>query len=90
MTKISIYQIDEYVTADDKWIGTDVNTYNKTKNFTPRKVATYFNGSQVINTGVDLLYKYFTITPPEDRPAGTLSFETEIGATVDFSAISTF
>ena len=90
MTKISIYQIDDYVTADDKWIGTDVNTYNKTKNFTPRKVATYFNGSQVINTGVDLLYKYFTITPPEDRPAGTLSFETEIGATVDFSAISTF
>jgi hypothetical protein len=90
MTKISIYQIDNYVTADDKWIGTDVNTYNKTKNFTPRKLATYFNGSQVINTGVDLLYKYFTITPPEDRPAGTLSFETEIGATVDFSAISTF
>lgn len=90
MTKISIYQIDDYVTADDKWIGTDVNTYNKTKNFTPRKVAKYFNGSQVINTGVDLLYKYFTITPPEDRPAGTLSFETEIGATVDFSAISTF
>ena len=90
MTKISIYQIDDYVTADDKWIGTDVNTYNKTKNFTPRKLATYFNGSQVINTGVDLLYKYFTITPPEDRPAGTLSFETEIGATVDFSAISTF
>jgi len=90
MTKISIYQIDDYVTADDKWIGTDVNTYNKTKNFTPRKLATYFNGSQVINTGVDLLYKYFTITPPEDRPAGTLSFETEIGATVDFSNINTF
>jgi len=90
MTKISVYQIDEYVTADDKWIGTDVNTYNKTKNFTPRKLAVYFNGSQVINTGVDLLYKYFTITPPEDRPAGTLSFETEIGPTVNFSAISTF
>ena len=90
MTKISIYQIDEYVTADDKWIGTDVNTYNKTKNFTPRKLSNYFNGSQVINTGVDLLYKYFTITPPETRPTGTLSFETEIGPTVNFSAISTF
>ena len=90
MTKISVYQIDENVTADDKWIGTDVNTYNKTKNFTPRKLATYFNGNQVINTGVDLLYKYFTITPPEERPAGTLSFETEIGPTVDFSDINTF
>ena len=90
MTKISIYQIDEYVTADDKWIGTDVNTYNKTKNFTPRKLSNYFNSGQVINTGVDLLYKYFTITPPETRPTGTLSFETEIGPTVNFSAISTF
>jgi len=90
MTKISVYQIDDYVTADDKWIGTDVNTYNKTKNFTPRKLAVYFNGNQVINTGVDLLYKYFTITPPEARPSGTLSFETEIGATVNFSSISTF
>jgi len=90
MTKISVYNIDENVTADDKWIGTDVNTYNKTKNFTPRKLSNYFNGSQVINTGVDLLYKYFTITPPEERPSGTLSFETEIGATVDFSDINTF
>jgi hypothetical protein len=90
MTKISVYNIDEYVTADDKWIGTDVNTYNKTKNFTPRKLSHYFNNNQVINTGVDLLYKYFTITPPEIRPTGTLSFETEIGQTVNFSAISTF
>jgi len=90
MTKISVYNIDEYVTADDKWIGTDVNTYNKTKNFTPRKLSHYFNNNQVINTGVDLLYKYFTITAPETRPTGTLSFETEIGPTVNFSAISTF
>jgi len=90
MTKISVYNIDEYVTADDKWIGTDVNTYNKTKNFTPRKLSHYFNNNQVINTGVDLLYKYFTITPPETRPTGTLSFETEIGPTVNFSTISTF
>jgi hypothetical protein len=90
MTKISVYNIDENVTADDKWIGTDVNTYNRTKNFTARKLSNYFNGSQVINTGVDLLYKYFTISPSETRPTGTLSFETEIGPTVNFSAISTF
>jgi hypothetical protein len=90
MTKISVYNIDENVTADDKWIGTDVNTYNRTKNFTARKLSNYFNGSQVINTGVDLLYKYFTIDPSETRPTGTLSFETEIGPTVNFSAISTF
>jgi len=90
MTKISVYQIDEYVAADDKWIGTDINTYNKTKNFTPRKLATYFNGNQVINTGVDLLYKYFTIDLHEIRPEGTISFEEEIGPTVEFSSISTF
>ena len=90
MTKISTYNIDENVTADDKWIGTDVNTYNRTKNFTARKLSNYFNGSQIINTGVDLLYKYFTIDPSETRPTGTLTFETEIGPTVNFSAISTF
>lgn len=90
MTKISTYNIDDNVTANDKWIGSDVNNFNKTKNFTPKKLAIYFNGSQVINTGMELLYKYFTITPPETRPVGTISFENEIGPVVSFSSITTF
>ena len=90
MTKISIYQIDDYVTADDKWIGTDVNTYNKTKNFTPRKVAKYFNENEVINTSNSIRYRYDTIAITESRQQGTLSFQTEIGATVPINTITTF
>ena len=90
MTKISIYQIDDYVTADDKWIGTDVNTYNKTKNFTPRKVAKYFNENEVINTSNSIRYRYDTIAITDSRKQGTLSFETEIGATVPIDTITTF
>lgn len=90
MTKISIYQIDDYVTADDKWIGTDVNTYNKTKNFTPRKVAKYFNENEVINTSNSIRYRYDTIAITDSRKQGTLSFETEIGSTVPIDTITTF
>lgn len=90
MTKISTYIVDEKVTALDKWIGSDANMQNRTKNFTPKKLAAYFNEDQVINIGVPLQYKYYTLEPLESRPNGTLTFETEIGPTVNFSSVSTF
>lgn len=90
MTKISTYTLDEKITALDKWIGSDVNMQNRTKNFTPKKLAEYFNENQVINIGVPLQYKYYTLDPLEERPNGTLTFETEIGPTVNFSAVTTF
>lgn len=90
MTKISTYVIDDKVTSLDKWIGSDANMQNKTKNFTPKKLAEYFNENQIINIGVPLQYKYYTLEPLEARPNGTLTFETEIGPTVNFSSISTF
>lgn len=90
MTKISTYVVDEKVTALDKWIGSDANMQNKTKNFTPKKLAAYFNDDQVINIGVPIQYKYYTLDPLEERPNGTITFETEIGPTVNFSAITTF
>lgn len=90
MTKISTYVVDEKITALDKWIGSDANMQNKTKNFTPKKLAEYFNENQIINIGVPLQYKYYTLEPLEARPNGTLTFETEIGPTVNFSSISTF
>lgn len=90
MTKISTYVVDEKVTALDKWIGSDANMQNRTKNFTPKKLAAYFNEDQVINIGTPLQYKYYTLDPLEARPNGTLTFETEIGPTVNFSSITTF
>jgi hypothetical protein len=90
MTKISTYVVDEKVTSLDKWIGSDANMQNKTKNFTPKKLAAYFNDDQVINIGTPLQYKYYTLDPLESRPNGTITFETEIGPTVNFSSITTF
>ena len=90
MTKISTYVVDEKVTALDRWIGSDANMQNRTKNFTPKKLAAYFNEDQVINIGTPLQYKYYTLDPLEQRPNGTLTFETEIGPTVNFSSITTF
>jgi hypothetical protein len=90
MTKISTYVIDEKITALDKWIGSDANMQNRTKNFTPKKLAEYFNENQVINIGIPLQYKYYTLDPLEQRPNGTLTFVPERGSTVDFSTVTTF
>lgn len=90
MTKISTYVVDEKITALDKWIGSDANMQNRTKNFTPKKLAEYFNENQIINIGVPLQYKYYTLDPLEQRPNGTLTFVPERGPEVNFSSINTF
>lgn len=90
MTKISTYGLDQDVVGGDKWIGSDIQNQNRTKNFTPDKLASYFNNNQIINIGATLQYKYYTLDPLETRPIGTLSFETEIGPSVPFSTITTF
>jgi hypothetical protein len=90
MTKISIYNKDTDVRGNDKWIGSDAQNQNRTKNFTPDNVAAYFNENQVIDLGVDLRYFYDTLDPLQQRVFGSITFETEIGPQVNFSAISTF
>lgn len=90
MTKISIYNKDTDVRGNDKWIGSDAQNQNRTKNFTPDNVAVYFNENQVIDLGVELRYFYDTLDPLQERVYGSITFETEIGPQVNFSAISTF
>lgn len=90
MTKISIYNKDTDVRGNDKWIGSDAQNQNRTKNFTPDNVATYFNENQVIDLGVELRYFYDTLDPLQERVYGSITFETEIGPQVNFSTISTF
>lgn len=43
MTKIKLYPNDTNITGDDKWIGTDGNDNDITKNFTVDAVGTYIN-----------------------------------------------
>jgi hypothetical protein len=90
MTKISQYSTDVNITGNDKWIGSDAQNFLITKNFTPNNLANYFNGNNVIDIGTSIRYMYQTLNPGEAREQGTISFETEIGPQVNFSAITTF
>jgi hypothetical protein len=88
MARISTYVLDEDITGGDKWIGSDSGFYNKTKNFTPIKLADYFNSSESIRSANSLMFTYQTLDPFEERLTGTISFKDEIGATVNFSSIT--
>jgi hypothetical protein len=52
MTKIKLYPNDTNITGDDKWIGTDGNDNDITKNFTVNDVGTYINalGVETVST----------------------------------------
>lgn len=56
MARISTYVLDEDITGGDKWIGSDSGFYNKTKNFTPIKLADFFNSSQSIDSANSLRF----------------------------------
>lgn len=90
MTKISTYAIDTDVTGSDKWIGTDSQNYNLTKNFTPVKLANYFNNSEIISIGTNLRYVYDILEVGEPRKYGTITFNPQQGSSVPFSGITTF
>ena len=51
MARISTYPNDTYVIGIDKWIGSDANNNNITKNFTADAVASYYNRVSRIDTG---------------------------------------
>ena len=90
MTKISRYVIDEKVTGSDKWIGSDAQTQYTTKNFTPTKLAVYFNENQVIDIGTPIRYKYDILEVGDTRLPGTITFEPQVGTPYSLSSISSF
>lgn len=90
MTKIKSYPIDTNITGSDKWIGTDGNAANRTKNFTPTGLAGFFNKAGSVDHINAIRFKYDTVAVGDDRAIGSISFATEIGATVAFSSVSQF
>lgn len=90
MTKISRYNIDDKVTGSDKWIGSDSQTQYSTKNFTPTKLATYFNENQIIDIGTPIRYKYDILETGDSRLPGTITFEPQVGTPYSLSNISSF
>jgi len=90
MTQISRYIIDTKVTGSDKWIGSDSETQNTTKNFTPNKLSVYFNENQVIDIGTPIRYRYDILEPLDDRLPGTITFDPQVGTPYNFSSITNF
>jgi len=88
MARISTYDTDQLVTGGDIWIGSDESNYNATKNFTPNKLADYFNSSESIRSANSLIFTYQTPYGNEVREIGTISFKNPIGPVVNFSSIT--
>jgi hypothetical protein len=88
MTKIKSYPLDTNITGSDKWIGSDANQFNRTKNFSVAGLSDFYNSSASINMANSLLFFYDTVEVGESRANGSFSFTTEVGATVQFSDIS--
>jgi len=90
MTKISRYEIDDKVTGSDKWIGSDSQTQYSTKNFTPTKLAVYFNENQIIDIGAPIRYKYDILELGDTRLPGTITFNPQVGTPYPISSITSF
>ena len=90
MALISTYPIDQNIVGSDKWIGSDANFKNATKNFSVDKVAEYLNNSASIQSQT-LRYQYqATVDALNPRKSGTVSFQSNIGDEVAFSSISSW
>ena len=88
MTKIKVYPIDTKIDGSDKWVGSDVNNSNRTKNFTVSSLSDYFNATRSIELSNTLSFKYDTVEVGDQRSSGSFSFESEIGAIVPLSSIT--
>jgi hypothetical protein len=90
MALISTYPIDENIVGSDRWIGSDANFKNATKNFTVDNVAKYLNNAAAIQSQT-LRYQYqATVNSLNPRRSGTISFESNIVDEIPFSNITTW
>lgn len=87
MARISTYAIDNNVTSQDKWIGTDSNG-SITKNFTPQGVADWINSANAVGIAGQMNFKFQTDLT-NGRASGTVTFDAGGGDTTAFSALST-
>lgn len=86
MARINTYAIDDNVTSQDKWIGTDA-AGNITKNFTPENVTNWINKTNAVGIAGQTNFRFQNVITPE-RLSGTISFELGSGNGTQFSAIN--
>ena len=87
MARISTYAIDNNVTSQDKWIGTDSNG-SITKNFTPQGVADWINSVNAVGIAGQINFR-FQSDLTGGRSSGTISFDAGGGDNTAFSAVTT-
>jgi hypothetical protein len=87
MARISTYAIDNNVTSQDKWIGTDSNG-SITKNFTPQGIADWINSVNAVGIAGQINFR-FQSDITSGRSSGTISFDAGGGDDTAFSAITT-
>jgi hypothetical protein len=89
MARIKTYNNDTLVSSNDRWIGTDGDNFDRTKNFSPLSLAGFFNSSETINSANSLTFTYQTLDPLEQRALGTISFKNNPAPQFNFSSINT-
>jgi len=87
MARISTYAIDAVVTLLDKWIGTDSNSGNATKNFTAQSIADLFNDNGSIGIVNQNNFKFQT-NLAGGRRQGTISLASGGGNNTAFSDLT--
>ena len=87
MARISTYPIDNNVTFDDKWIGTDANG-SVTKNFTPEGIASWINSANAVGIAGQMNFR-FQADILEGREDGTISLDGGSASSVAFNSLTT-
>ena len=87
MARISTYPIDTNLVSTDKWIGSDANSKNATKNFTLGSVAAWLNTTSSVDSQT-LRYTYQADAEDNTRKKGSISFVPIKADTVLFSSIT--
>ena len=87
MARISTYNIDQKVVAEDKWIGTDSNG-SITKNFKAQSIADFLNDTSAIAIAGQNNF-FFQTDLSNGRSDGTISFTNGGGVNTAFSDLTT-
>ena len=87
MARINTYPIDNNVTSQDKWIGTD-SAGNITKNFTPVGIADWINSASAVGIAGQMNFK-FQGDIALGRSDGTISLQDGSANPVAFNGLTT-
>jgi len=91
MARISTYENDLNINPDDKWIGTDADFLDATKNFTAGAVAAWITRMNYVdNPFPRFTYKDMTLPANSPRACGTISQDPAVGGVIAFATLTDF